>query len=431
VRRTPHGNAALADRGRFPQGGKDSARIIGDQGVDPPLRQGSRSIGIIHGPSTDETALGVRPGDLRFVHELLLGMNAVRAKHPGQNARAHEPRVLGVVQKRPRDTNTCQPDRGEHLGTKAREQNSIALTGRAASEHASDGSTQPPPIGHVTLDLDVQEPASGPNEIDHGIERRDVLPRPHVDLRQRRERRRRDDRRILRDALERRIVDDDDRSIRRIAHVQLHSVGAFVEREREAPQRVLGRASARSSMTEDPGALCASMHARPENSRYVLAGMWDQDATARLARGERLRNEGRYEEAIVVYAEAIQRHPTLAPYRFVIAELSFELQRYADAANVFAEIVRAEPHHAQAWGGLGRAAHLLGEDHHALAALEQAILLAPDWAEPLYEAALLYAERSEHAAAEDRLRRALTRDPKLVAAAEEEGLLVRYPSARP
>ena len=159
--------------------------------------------------------------------------------------------------------------------------------------------------------------------------------------------------------------------------------------------------------------------------------MWDQDATARLARGERLRSEGRYEEAIVVYAEAIQRHPTLAPYRFVIAELSFELQRYADAANVFAEIVRAEPHHAQAWGGLGRAAHLLGEDHHAIAALEQAILLAPDWAEPLYEAALLYAERSEHAAAEDRLRRALSRDPKLVATAEDEGLLVRYPGARP
>lgn len=159
--------------------------------------------------------------------------------------------------------------------------------------------------------------------------------------------------------------------------------------------------------------------------------MWDPDAAARLARGERLREDGRYEEAIAVYSEAIAVHPSLAPYRFVIGELCFELQRYGEAANVFAEIVKAEPEHAQAWGGLGRAAHLLGEDRHALAALEQAIALAPDWAEPLYEAALLYAEKNEHALAEDRLRRAVARDPKLIAAAEEEGLFVRYPAARP
>jgi tetratricopeptide (TPR) repeat protein len=171
--------------------------------------------------------------------------------------------------------------------------------------------------------------------------------------------------------------------------------------------------------------------ARDDDRGYVAAGMWDPDAAQRLARAEQLRGEGRYEEAIAVYTEAIARHPALTPYRFVTGELYFELQRYRDAASVFAEIVRAEPHHAQAWGGLGRAAHLLGEDGHALAALEQAILLAPDWAEPLYEAALLYAERGEHAPAEDRLRRALARDGKLVAAAEEEGLLVRYPGARP
>lgn len=159
--------------------------------------------------------------------------------------------------------------------------------------------------------------------------------------------------------------------------------------------------------------------------------MWDPDAAARLARAERLRNEGRYEDAISAYHEAIGRHPSLASYRFVIGELHFELQRYTDAANLFADIVKVEPHHAQAWGGLGRAAHLLGHDAHAIAALEQAILLAPDWAEPLYEAALVYADRGEHAMAEDRLRRALTRDPGLATSAEEEGLFDRYPGARP
>jgi len=168
-----------------------------------------------------------------------------------------------------------------------------------------------------------------------------------------------------------------------------------------------------------------------EDSRYVPFGMWDPDAAARLARAERLRNEGRYEDAIDAYREAIGVHPSLAPYRFVIGELCFELQRYADAANLFADIVKIEPQHAQAWGGLGRAAHLLGQDGHAIAALEQAIALAPDWAEPLYEAALVYADRGDHALAEDRLRRALRRDASLIASAEEEGLFDRYPGARP
>ncbi len=160
--------------------------------------------------------------------------------------------------------------------------------------------------------------------------------------------------------------------------------------------------------------------------------MWDPEGPgARIARAERLKTEGRYEDAIQAYADAIARDPGLRAYRFVIGELCFELQRYAEAANVFAEIVKVEPHHAQAWDGLGRAAHLLGQDQHAIAALEQAILLAPEWAEPLYEAALLYADRGEHALAEDRLRRAVLRDPKLMLAADEEGLLARYPGARP
>lgn len=158
--------------------------------------------------------------------------------------------------------------------------------------------------------------------------------------------------------------------------------------------------------------------------------MWDPEGAVRLARADRLREEGRYEEAIAAYGEAIARDPGLGHYRFVIGELWFELQRYHDAARVFAEIVRAEPQHAQAWGGLGRAAHLLGEDVHALAALEQAIVLAPEWGEVLYEAAVVYAARSEHGHAEDRLRRALRCDPRLAGPAEEDGLLARYPAAR-
>ena len=158
--------------------------------------------------------------------------------------------------------------------------------------------------------------------------------------------------------------------------------------------------------------------------------MGNVGAAALVSTADLLRGEGRYEEAIAAYQQAIALDPSYVPYRFSVAELCFELQRYAEAAQVYAEIVQREPHHAQAWAGLGRSAHLLGEDQHAVAALEQAILLAPQWAEPLYEAAVLYAARNEDGLAEDRLRRALISDPRLLAAADEEGLIARYPKVR-
>ncbi len=158
--------------------------------------------------------------------------------------------------------------------------------------------------------------------------------------------------------------------------------------------------------------------------------MGNGGAAALVSSADGLRADGRYEEAITAYQEAIRLDASYAPYRFSIAELCFELQRYAEAAQVYAALVQGEPHHAQAWAGLGRSAHLLGEDQHAVAALEQAILLAPHWAEPLYEAAVIYASQDADALAEDRLRRALHADPRLESAAEEEGLLARYPMAR-
>lgn len=158
--------------------------------------------------------------------------------------------------------------------------------------------------------------------------------------------------------------------------------------------------------------------------------MWEAEPSAMIARAERLRAEGRYEDAIAAFEDAMTRFPMLAAYRFVVAELCFELQRYPQAANIFAELVRREPQHVQAWAGLGRAAYLLGDEQNAILAFERAIGLSPEWAEPLYEAAIIYASRGDHVLAEDRLRRALVRDPKLAQAADDEGLLARYPGAR-
>lgn len=151
----------------------------------------------------------------------------------------------------------------------------------------------------------------------------------------------------------------------------------------------------------------------------------DDEAEARrlVALGDQLSSQGRYEEAIASYERAVACAPgACGGYRFVIGELLFELQRYADAARAFESVAAALPAHAQAWEALGRTYSMLGDAERAASALEHAIALAPSWGEALYHAALAHAERGERALADDRLRRAIAIDPRFAQAARDEGL---------
>ncbi len=142
-----------------------------------------------------------------------------------------------------------------------------------------------------------------------------------------------------------------------------------------------------------------------------------------IATADALSAEGRYEDALGFYGRAIACSPSsLGAYRFVVGELLFELQRYDDAARAFDDVVRAMPTHAQGWEALGRTLTLLGMTQRATAALEQAIALAPGWGDPLYHAALAYAELGQRTTAEDRLRRAIALDPRFAQAARDDGL---------
>jgi superkiller protein 3 len=152
--------------------------------------------------------------------------------------------------------------------------------------------------------------------------------------------------------------------------------------------------------------------------------MEDEHEGRRLvARADQLSSEGRYEEAIATYEHAIARAPrAFDGYRFVIGELLFELQRYDEAARAFDAIVRSTPGHAQAWEALGRTWSLSGHPDAALRAFEHAIALAPGWAEPLYQAAVAYAELGDRPRSADHLRRALALDPRLAQRAAEDAL---------
>mgnify|MGYP001607375142 CR=1 FL=1 len=145
----------------------------------------------------------------------------------------------------------------------------------------------------------------------------------------------------------------------------------------------------------------------------------------RIAEANALANEGRYEDAIRVYENAIAASPELSGYRLVVGELLFELQHYELAAEVFEEVALAEPERAEAFEALGRARLLLGDSFGAIAAFERALRGAPGWAQPAWQLALLYDESGQHDLARERLEVAIASEPKLADAARDEGLFAR------
>ncbi|MDQ3032500.1 MAG: tetratricopeptide repeat protein [Myxococcota bacterium] len=143
-----------------------------------------------------------------------------------------------------------------------------------------------------------------------------------------------------------------------------------------------------------------------------------------VATADELAANGRYEDAIAWYQQAIARAPVAcAGYRFVVGELLFELQRYDEAARTFEVVVGALPDHPPAWEALGRTLSMLGRAERAADALERAIALDPSWGEPLYHAALAYTELGRRELAEDRLRRAMAIDERFGEAAKDDGLV--------
>jgi tetratricopeptide (TPR) repeat protein len=146
------------------------------------------------------------------------------------------------------------------------------------------------------------------------------------------------------------------------------------------------------------------------------------DAHRRIAEANALASEGRYEDAITAYEQAIGHAPELRGYRLVVGELLFELQRYEQAAHVFEEVALEDPARAQAFEALARARQMLGDLYGALGAIERAVERAPEWAEAVYLSATL-AREVGLTDATVRLSRALALDPRLGARAREDGLL--------
>ncbi len=148
----------------------------------------------------------------------------------------------------------------------------------------------------------------------------------------------------------------------------------------------------------------------------------ERDATKLLGEANALASQGRYEDAIGAYEAAIAAAPELRGYRLVVGEMLFELQRYEAAALVFEEVALEDPQRAQAFEALARARQLLGDPFGAIAAIDRAVSLAPQWAEAIYLSAQLCAEADMVEESRRRLDVAIGLDPRLVARASEDGL---------
>jgi tetratricopeptide (TPR) repeat protein len=76
------------------------------------------------------------------------------------------------------------------------------------------------------------------------------------------------------------------------------------------------------------------------NSRK--AGNW-------VARGDELRSQKRYEEALEAYDEAIRINPWYADVWRHKADMLKKLRRYGEALEVYDEIIKIDPLNAKAW----------------------------------------------------------------------------------
>lgn len=135
------------------------------------------------------------------------------------------------------------------------------------------------------------------------------------------------------------------------------------------------------------------------------------------------RENGRIEDAIRTYREAIALVPAYGSFRLVIADMLFKANRYPEAADAFRETILSVPDHAQAWVGLGQCLLLLDHHEEALDAFQNALAADPDGPEANYYLAVLLGMRGEFKEAETLLFKALTLRPSWEPQARREASL--------
>jgi Flp pilus assembly protein TadD len=153
-------------------------------------------------------------------------------------------------------------------------------------------------------------------------------------------------------------------------------------------------------------------------------------AEAAVALADKDLNDGKTDEAIAKYREALASEPNDALYRY---KLSVALRKIGDQAGERAQLeeaVKLDPRHAAAQNELGFLLASSGDANGAVEHFRLAVQSAPAWTEAWVNLAAELATIAHYSEAKEAVAKALSLDPQNADARELSDQLARDPAAQ-
>jgi tetratricopeptide (TPR) repeat protein len=132
--------------------------------------------------------------------------------------------------------------------------------------------------------------------------------------------------------------------------------------------------------------------------------------------GQALQEDGRLEEAIAWYQQALLREPYTARFHANLASALEEQDKHEEAIARYQEALRLEPTHAESHSGLGWVRHEQGRYEEAMAHYREAVRLDPTLPAAHCNLGTILEELSDFDGAEQCFRAALGHDRRLAGA---------------
>ena len=164
----------------------------------------------------------------------------------------------------------------------------------------------------------------------------------------------------------------------------------------------------------------ASMPSSPPSNTNQLQIPKRTTANEYVDLGISYRKEGKYQEAIVAYQEAIKLNPSHEWAYNNIGYAYYCDQQYEKSVAAYKKAIQVKPDHGWAYNGLGRAYNQLGDYQQATEAFLASTQVAPDNAEAFYNLAKAYMVSKEENLVLSYLKQAITQDPAYAIAAQDE-----------
>ncbi len=129
-------------------------------------------------------------------------------------------------------------------------------------------------------------------------------------------------------------------------------------------------------------------------------------------KGDELSDQGKYEEAIAQYDQAIALEPKAAAAWCGKGLALYELGRYDEALDAFDQAITINPNYAKAQYGRGLTLYELGLHDEAISAYDTALKIYPEYGYLIYHGkALAYAAKGDYTQAIPFFEKALTLQP--------------------